>query len=363
MMIKAAPFILKKLNIYQSPFINRQKGCTISSFLNSEINGFSKKEDVYKLVKASLGEFQERLAAMKCLRKDDEDLSPKFSAFSLLNGETIDVPADFLILNHHQPLFEKLQSTTFTDSCGTAAHIQSDLAIEKGYLEFIERQSLIYSWLSKDPGCRVPIENIKNTVLLKKYNSISSVLNHISFHNISIIEDIFVIMTIGFRDNIFSVGLGADWDLNKAINSSIDEFTMIYEGMISYKGVHSEEFKTGNLYVDLFYSKNIKDFLNDISYLTNNTSYIKNKKITETKTKEFLIRNSLQNIKKKFDIEIYAAQIPSPYEKSQVKVVKIFSPDAYPHINTTLFDPNEYKITRFMKRKSFPNIYKMIPFA
>lgn len=105
-----------------------------------------------------------------------------------------------------------MEHGNFTDSTGNARHVRSDLVIEKGYLEFIERQSLIYSWLSACPGEVVDPAYIQNQNLRQKITQISSALKKISFHSISIIEGVHVIMCVGYEDKAFSVGLGSSWN-------------------------------------------------------------------------------------------------------------------------------------------------------
>ncbi|WP_342478702.1 YcaO-like family protein [Paenibacillus sp. FSL H7-0350] len=360
-MLHSAPFIIKSLKIYQSSFPNRPKECTINSFLNPEINGFSRKQDVRNLIKASLGEFQERLAGLKCLKKSNGDSTATFKAFNLFSGDTISVPADFIILNHHQPLFKDNVSTNFTDSSGTAAHLRSDFAIEKGYLEFIERQSLVHSWLSQNPGRRISSDHIES--IIKKINS---TVEHISFHNISITKDIFVILTLGYGEKAFSVGLGSSWSLEEAIKSSFDEFIMIYDGVINFK-INNGEYNTENLYINLFYSKDVRDFIKDYTYLIENLKYENLDEIDErdiySENKQILLRESISTLRENLNIEVYVTQVPSPFYKNQSKIVKVFSPDAFPHINTSLYDPHDYKISKKLAIQEFPNLYKMIPFA
>lgn len=65
----SALFIKKSMNIYQSAFLHRPKGCTINSYLHPGLEGFSKKNNVKNLMKSSIGEFEERLAGIKYLEK------------------------------------------------------------------------------------------------------------------------------------------------------------------------------------------------------------------------------------------------------------------------------------------------------
>ncbi|RPK28132.1 MULTISPECIES: YcaO-like family protein [Paenibacillus] len=363
-MNSAAPFIKKSMNIYQSAFLHRPKGCTINSYLHPGLEGFSKKNNVKNLMKSSIGEFEERLAGIKYLEKNKFDnKQPTFKACNLISGDIIDVGADSILLNHHLPIFDSMEHGNFTDSTGNAAHVRSDLVIEKGYLEFIERQSLIYSWLSACPGEVVDPAYIQNQNLRQKITQISSALKKISFHSISIIEGVHVIMCVGYEDKAFSVGLGSSWNFEAAVESSLDEFLMIFESVVIHKAYREEDgHKYDNMYVDMFYSMSLDDFLEDVSYLLNN------KKEICTYTQEYAPSNkqlfdSIKMFKDRFDIDVYVTQMSSPYPENQIKIAKVFSPDAFPHINTVLYDPNDYKISKKLESDNYPNKFKMIPFA
>ena len=64
----------------------------------------------------------------------------------------------------------------------------------------------------------------------------------------------------------------------------------------------------------------------------------------------------------KFEIDIYVTFIKTPINNKNVKVVKVFSPDAYPHMNTEILEPLQYKISnKLLQNKEIPNKYKRIP--
>lgn len=361
-MLRGCPFIIKSFKIYQSPFLNRQKSCVVNSFLHPHASGYSKKNDVSELVRAAFGEFLERFAVFKCLKKDvDKSGDPYFMGFSLIDGKEIKVPAEHIVLNESSPIFKYCSKTPFTDTCGMAAHINSELAIEKAYLEFIERQSLIHSWLTIQPGIIIQ-PTFSDSYLSKKYNVLNSQLSHVYFINISIRKDIKVIMTIGYNETLFSIGLGAHWDLEKAIESSIDEFVMVFEGLAAHKIYErGKKSHTGNLYVDYFYNLDIEEFKKEIEYLLQYSEEVDFRDIEWEKDWSF--KKSISEFHKELNIDLYVVHIPFPVHNNDAKIVKIYSPDAYPHMNTELFDPRDYKISQKLHATSFPNIYRMIPFA
>lgn len=360
--MSSSPFILKSFSIYESVFYNRPKSCVIRSALHKEITGFSRKNNKVNLIKAALGEFQERLAGMKSLVKSEGDIF--FEGFNLTDGHKIGIPADFIVYDHTQPVFENYEETNYTDSSGSAAHTTSEEVLKKAYLEFVERQSLVYSWLSQHPGEVIDIRSIPSFKIKLLYNNLKSVVDNLYIYEISIVPEVYVILTLGYVKNIFSVGLGAGWNLIEAIQSSLDEFIMIFESMISNRFFGNSK-NSENLYVQEFYNKDINVFLEEVHYfLENDEPYNVSETSISGLSKDIdILQYSIGNMKKKFGIDIYATFISSPDKISSTKIVKVFSPDAYPHINTKLFDPNDYKITDNMSKKEFPNIYKMVPFA
>lgn len=359
--MKSTPFLLKNFKIYESIFFNRPKSCVVTSSFDKNIVAFSRKFNKKALVKAALGEFQERLSCMKTIVKPESATVPFFKGFNLLDGSIINIPADFIIYNHDQPLFDYYPEAEYSDSSGMAAHLNSNLAIEKAYLEFVERQSLVYSWLKKDPGKIINIENLNDSKISLIYKNFKSRLNNLYVYEISIFPEIKVVLTLGFSNDFFSIGMGCDWDLKNAIKSSFDELNMIFESLITHKFFNSAK-NSENIYVQEFYNKSITTFLNEVDYLLCNQNHYDHTKRNNNECKAELYL-SIQNFSQRFNIELYATHIPLPGLNNAAKIVKVFSPEAYPHINTSLFDPKDYKITSSLSDGDFPNLYKMIPFA
>lgn len=50
------------------------------------------------------------------------------------------------------------------------------------------------------------------------------------------------------------------------------------------------------------------------------------------------MENWILNLNKKYGLNIFACYLPHPIKQINSKVVKIFSPEGFPHIDTELFD-------------------------
>lgn len=364
---KGSPFIVKSLRFRRSPFLDTPKHCAVESHVHQDIHGFSVNLNTGKLLKAAIGEYLERLAAFKCLHKNTSS-RPTFKAVSILNGTTIEIPASSVLLNYSLPIFNGVDESEkfhfFSDSCGTAAHLESERVIEKAYLEFIERQSFIHTWLAKRPGKRIPLESLQfdNEKVAKRIGFLKENLDNIQCFDISLVEDVKVILTIGYNSSVFSAGLSADWDLCKAVESSLNEFTMVLEGSI-YNNHYliDRRYESRNVYVAYFYSMKVEEFIESYEFLL--TSSDKDVDSSISTFNNVGVFESIKNFNSKFNIQLYTIQFPVPISDTFVKIVKVVSPDVYPHMQTELFDPEDYAISTKMGDSVFPNKYKKIPFA
>lgn len=365
--IKGSPFILSSFSVQESLYLKDFKFSRATSNIKYG-SGFALRMTTKSLIKASLGEHLERLAAAKNYEKTFEDqANPMRAGFNLVTGEKVDIPAERLFLNLELPMFKAMQNKEdlFNDSCGLASHIQSIDAIKSGFNEFIERQSLIYSWLSESQGETinlVDIYEIENNNSLKKIFRIAQCYSdEILAFEISIIKGIYVVLTIGYKGAAFASGLGTDSNILKALEKSLNEYLMILDSCLSIKAYPQQsKTKYDNVYASNFYKMNVKEFWGKFDYLVQSSNYI------DIKSSTYNIDNFQDLIKKtheKFQIDIYSCYLPFPLKSIDVKVVKVFSPDAYPHIWTKIFDPLDYKITESLPYTTFPNRFQAIPFA
>nr|WP_259547032.1 YcaO-like family protein [Heyndrickxia oleronia] len=355
---KPSPFILSTLNINKSIFSNDPHLCTVKSFVHSEAHGSSSGNMTLNTIKAALGESQERIALFYSLKKDKECIgNTKQVAFNLLDGSIIDVPHHLLYLNYDLPVFkfDKGKENFISDSCGVAAHNFSADCIEKAFFEFIERQCLIHNWLSKGEGRKIPLNSLKDEMVKKKINLLKQYFEDIHILDISLFKGISVVIIIAVNENVYSVGLGSNFKRDYAISSALNEFNMIFGSVIN-KYKKDRKISSNNIYVEQFYNMSREDFLIGYDYLINSQKEAENIPYENQG-----INHVLKKIKEDFDMNIYATFIPIEFNCINTKVVKVFSPDGYPHMHTKSLDPYKYKISKMLPNNNFPNLGKPIP--
>src|SRR5699024_3091077 len=128
---------------------------------------------------------------------------------------------------------KQLPEDYFNDSSGVASHQNSNLVLKSAFLEYIERQSLIYNWLTATSGVRIDIDSINDHHINKLIKNTYNFVDILHIVNISIHNSIYVILCIGYSEEYVSVAIAADWDLNHAISSSLQEFLQTFGNKIN----------------------------------------------------------------------------------------------------------------------------------
>lgn len=362
--IKGSPFILSSFNVQQSLYLNDFKHGRANSTIKGGSGG-ALRTNKNSVIKASLGEHLERLAAVKNYKKKFADqFNPMIPGFHLVTGEVVDLPAEKLFFNFDLPMFNFIpnKGELFNDSCGLAAHVQSLNAIKSGFNEFIERQSLIYNWLSESTGIQINlmgIDKLDTNDSLKRILQIAmSYSDKMYAFDISIIDGMYVVLTIGHNGAAFASGLGTDSNLLIALESSLNEYLMILDSCINIK-FNPQQYHSDNIYSSHFYSMDVDDFLDQFNYLINHPQQMNVTSVAKEKNLGELIKDAHN----KFQLNIYACFMPFPLKNINVKVVKVYSPEAYPHIWTKIFNPLDFEISKQLPSTPFPNKFRPIPFA
>ncbi|MCG7315586.1 YcaO-like family protein [Priestia flexa] len=364
--LKGVPFMKSSFTIRRSPYLHEFKFGDMNSAINKHGGGHALRMNTKAVIKATLGEHLERTAATKTtLKYLNKNNQPIMESFNLLSGQVIKIPAEKIFINFDLPMFNYKENIheLFNDSCGLAAHVDSEQAIVGGFKEFIERQSLVYNWLSKSEGQyidvnKIDLDKLSNPEILKLAKIAS---DKFYCFNISIVDGVYVVFTFGFKGEAFSSGIGTDFQLEKAIESSINEYIMILDSSYSLKARNNKHLKEEDIYIYNFHSLKVEEFKNRLSYLINSRQKLDVYK--ESVKKPLNIGDILLKLKITYDIDVYACFLPSPLNELNVRVVKVFSPDGYPHIWTEIFDPEEILISKKLPFSTFPNKFKPIPFA
>ncbi|NEW63124.1 hypothetical protein GMA11_06910 [Granulicatella sp. zg-ZJ] len=146
----------------------------------------------------------------------------------------------------------------FYDSNGMACHTNANSSVENAISEFIERQSLLYRYLTKTGLYILPNR------LISKY--IPTYFSDFSFYNISLVENFYVILCIGVKNKQKYISLGSSIDFFKALKAAISELYQFYH--FYNQSYSKQENKNLDLtYASIFHSIETKDFLEAYAFL------------------------------------------------------------------------------------------------
>lgn len=365
---------IDKLSIYRSNFRNSINSAATHTFNFTGINGSSVKNNIKPALKAALGEHVERV----CLYKNIKTLKKKeVLAFNFLTNEQEYIPNKYVSLTFIDDVFfenDEERNNFYNDSTGVASHLNSNMAIKNSYFEFVERQSLVFSFLTKTPGTRVIYDEMhieKNDMLRSAYLYFDEVV----FYDISLFDGIYVIIGIGLGSKYYGVGLSADRDLNKAFTGALDElmacvfrsipkdYTNQNRNNIDTPEINRDAiFKDPHFYSNVFFSKLNSDYIKkSFSYLQCEKKVYLSERIVDSQG--FDVIKDARNFAQKYNINLYLVYIPITNINYPNKVVKFLSPDCYLHINTLLIKPEDYSIS-YMRdaNQKFPNKNIYLPF-
>ena len=233
----------------------------------------------------------------------------------------------------------------FKDSSGVGAGQSSFKAIEHAFYEFIERQSMVYSFLMERPGKNLDFLVGKNEKLFEMIPKGAKYL----IRDISIVANVSVVVVIICHNGKFAMGLGADKLQLSATQKAINE-------AVGYNGQMVEDHENTMSFMDFSRSKN---FPPD-SYSRYMTEQFSGQKLLETfnffskstnarywiKREKFSLHDMIES-SSELNIPINIQFMPTYVDQNMVKVVYVNSPEAYQSINNISIDPDKYQITYF----------------
>lgn len=297
----------------------------------------------------SLGEQLERFA----LYKGDIRTKKNSIVFDFLNFEKKTISNKYLNM---------VDNVNFLDSTGAANGNDSLMSICHGFYEFVERQSLVFSFLTKEKSWQIDPILVENANI--DYLSLKRRFTFLTFNEISIYPPIKVVILIGINNysNKFIIGLGADKDLNRAILKAYKESM---GGNSNVEGTDNTDKVidkyNGQMYSSTFYkTMTAQKMKKSFDYLINQEQMIHNIKLAESS--EISVKD-IHRFAKFFNLPVLLVLISNNRVKNTSKTIKFFSLDMYPHINTLIINPKKYKISFFKSQKQlFPNEGKYLPF-
>ncbi|WEV43867.1 YcaO-like family protein [Lactobacillus sp. ESL0684] len=356
--------LIKKILVSNSIF---EKDTVSVNILGSSLNlkGSATNQSMYNAFLASLGEFTERAVELSF----PEGFN-KIVSYDLLNNKIISKNyIDGFLLRNKDDFFNL---STFGDSSGSAFFTNIKMAIEKAFFEFIERQSLVYSFLTKSPGFKVDNNLIANS--MKNYRGYDFTTLYVN--NISLVDNVVVILIVGVNNNSYNIGLGTGYTYKQAISKALSEAMGTRPNKITSYKIKEREQELDSLDADLCNLSSIQVSYDSIFFDNLTPNFVKKRysyldegnEVHNIKTQNPMKNNTIiKNIKivaSELQIEPQIMFLGSgPSKTKSGYVIKISAPGCYPHIFNSLLDPLKYKISFFKNKKGiFPNAFKYLPF-
>lgn len=347
--IFGTPSVIKKITFIDSLFLNTKYRATVLPKNYSNGTGNSCSDSKLGTIYAGLGEQIERHSVYY----NKEKSINKIPAISLTSESIMYIDPTKIYLNFDLPGLKNYKKS-FQDSCGLASYTDSENTVINSLKEFIERQSFITTWLTKKTKAQYKISEVNN-LFQDKNEMLENYFSSFECFDISIFPGIYVLFLIGYSDQIYSVGIGTSTSFKEAYRSALNEFYQCFDAAIaSYSNSNK---KAIDIYKDYYMSIGVGNFKKAYDFLKR--SPIQNIPFDEIQRDNI---NNLIDIINFFGLEAYLIAIPSQVKNANIRITKVFSYDAFPHMNTTILKPENYKISKILNIEEFPNKGIPIPF-
>ena len=290
-------------------FTDHLKTAIVSSdYLDYDIVGSSSSRIKKLGILSAIGEFLER----EWLYFDNKtSMSNEVKGFSLVDKKVLSI--------NKEELYKK---NLFSDSCGMSSHTSSQECLINSFCEFVERQSYIYTYLSKTNGYKIDIDVVKKNVKLPH------IYEKLKFYEISLVESFSVILGLGIINNEVMIGLGGGFSLKESLEHCIKEINQSYFNMVlfsQYVGSRNDclkKDKKNKDYIDVFKGISVESVLKAYEFLNEFPLY-------EEKSYD-----------KSYDIEIVSRDL---YNKCRINPIVIFMQHPRKNLNIKMckvFDKN-----------------------
>lgn len=202
---------------------------------------------------------------------------------------------------------------------------------------------------------------INNASLFKLDYYLKNYLDEVLYFNISLSQDLFVVLAIGWTEDRKAAGLGTSRNLAKAVEKSQKEIMQYFATSYNKESkCNSAENLSKDLYQLYFDSLSVQRFRDLYGYLNNTGSILYSDYVDDTRLKSpnEIILSNYYNL----SMEPYAAMFTGRKDIG-VKVVKIKDFKWFPHLRPELYSS---EIIRQLenkfgwKRKNFDNLLPFI---
>jgi hypothetical protein len=321
---------------------------------------------VFSQEKSALGTGKEQNEKILAIKKALSENAEREELYSLSNLEKTTSTVSFFegkVTQETKPCFSLLPNDYykgFRDSSGIAAGETSEMALNHAIYEFVERQSLVYSFLTERPGVKLDNVIVGGKIFEELKNG------EFCINDISIVDGISVVLLIFGKEEGFSVGLGTDKNQKKAAYKAFSE-ALGYGFHLIKNGKQEKEFldymEEGENKADV-YSQYMHQFFSKES-LFEAYRYLENGKVAQSWKKTLFLSRSVNlfEVSRQLKIPIKVQFLKSNLSESRIKIARVFSEDAYPSINNLEIEPLNYKVSFFEnEHPQMINISKYLPF-
>ena len=323
-------------NIDATAFKNDLKNITCyKNLYYANIVGNAIRNTTYDAALCAIGEVYERSALIEYNHIQNRLIK----SFSLLDNTVYSFSLD-----------ELKQKAIFFDSCGCAAHVNSNKCLENAFFEFLERQSFIFWYLSKGKSYKVD----KN--ILHKYNSYNIYYNNFECYEISLLESYYVVFFIGELKGKISVSLGSGKNLKIAIVSALNELHQMYSSI--HNGIKIDDTKPKD-YSEIYLSIAPERIKKAFEFINENAETYSNR----TEKRYSSIYNEVKLLNKKYKMTPLVSFLPLKETRiNNIKVCKVFDLNWFPSLLPKTFDKKTYDFIEAVTGKILDRRCTYIPF-
>ena len=289
--------------------------------------------------KKSLAEIEPRSLQDKlrslCLKDNDAHPFSWTTVYNLFNNAPADYFYNAISLNG---MARDLPYLSFTDSCACASHPIKEQALYGSLMEFLERQSLLGSWLSKTYVYAIAPQLLKDISpypdLVEKFLENGEL--HIFKNNNDLPGHTVILFYFSHcdRDIVqYSIGSKTGLSLREAINGAFEELYQCYTFLYNMESsINQLENKAGSGYHLSFQQYNTQATKKRIPFLREEKNTVIHTLDDLNSVKTFRFEELLTELAAfSSDIYYYHAYEPA----LQLHMTKIVSPDFFAHMSLT----------------------------
>lgn len=360
-----SPFFVKGLSIRRSVFGSTPTQVGLTASGPRETEGHATSMNRTHAGRAALGELVERYSMSV---KAPSVKSYSLPGFNLSTGETLEVPLHQVYYGDARTLFPPGEQRPYwNDSVGGASHRDSRSVLESAWFEFIERQSLIYNWLTQSPGSAIAEEQMAMDTRMM-FRRLRGYFEEIRAFDISLHPEVCVAVVMGFGETYMGIGVGAHWRTPTAVRSALRELLAQIMGYRlgaypenSLQRVEQTE-QTSNIYVRNFYDNYSPKRLREaFRYLMGSAASPRSEPDAGGVERNDMM-SRLEEICRSFSVEPIVVRVPACRDDSTTRVIKMTSIGGYPHMRCDVLVPEEHAISFHRGETVFPNRGLLIPF-